>query len=97
MSATWRVAEHSEMPLEKLPSFKFTSCKGSEPQEQPPNFRRYKLRPEQQRSLGWMLAQEWIHQSSLLDLNVDLARISSNFTIFAPKFRKNGQIETQIR
>ena len=58
VSASWRVTEHSEMPLEKLPSFKFTSCKGNKPQEQPPNFRKYRLRPEQQRSLGWMLAQE---------------------------------------
>ena len=58
VSASWRVTEHSEMPLEKLPSFMFTSCKGNKPQEQPPNFQAYKLRPEQQRSLGWMLAQE---------------------------------------
>ena len=57
VSASWRVTEHSELPLEKLPSYKFTSCKESKPQEQPPHFRKYKLRPEQQRSLGWMLAQ----------------------------------------
>merc|ERR1719188_2767350 len=58
VSASWRVAEHSDLPLEKLPGFKFTSCKANEAHEQPPNFRKYKLRPEQQRSLGWMLEQE---------------------------------------
>ena len=57
VSAAWRVTEHSELPLEKLPSYKFTSCKANEEQAQPPHFK-YKLRQEQRRSLGWMLAQE---------------------------------------
>ena len=57
VSAAWRVTGHSELPLEKLPSYKFTSCRENEEQAQPPHFK-YKLRQEQRRSLGWMLAQE---------------------------------------
>ena len=57
VSAAWRVTEHSELPLEKLPGYKFTSCRENEEQAQPPHFK-YNLRQEQRRSLGWMLAQE---------------------------------------
>ena len=38
--------------------FRFTSCKASDSAPQPPHFKDFKLRPEQQRSLSWMLAQE---------------------------------------
>ncbi|GMI05451.1 hypothetical protein TrVE_jg4580 [Triparma verrucosa] len=55
----WRIVEHEE--FSKVPEFtnlKLTSNKKDEGAEQPPNFKKYPLRPEQLRSLSWMLAQE---------------------------------------
>jgi len=58
VTAEWRVAVHSEAPLPPPAPFVFTSCKQNTAHAQPPHFTKYPLRPEQQRSLGWMLAQE---------------------------------------
>ena len=54
---SWRITEHTEEATVLNP-FRFTSCKESASAPQPPHFEAFKLRPEQQRSLSWMLAQE---------------------------------------
>ena len=59
---SWRVvAESEEAPATAgatpLP-FTLSSNKTDAPADQPPHFKRYPLRPEQLRSLGWMLQQE---------------------------------------
>ena len=55
------VAESEEAPATAgatpLP-FTLSSNKTDAPADQPPHFKRYPLRPEQLRSLGWMLQQE---------------------------------------
>ena len=55
----WRIVQHEE--FSKPPAFKkleLTSNKKDSAADQPPNFKKYPLRPEQLRSLKWMLAQE---------------------------------------
>jgi hypothetical protein len=55
----WRVVPHVDKPLASFPKLSFTSNKGNEPAKQPPRFQgRCPLRPEQLRSLAWMLSQE---------------------------------------
>ena len=54
---SWHITEHTEESA-VLDPFRFTSCKASASAPQPPHFKAFKLRPEQQRSLSWMLAQE---------------------------------------
>ena len=56
---SWRVVEHEEFA--RIPDFaklSLTSNKKDGSAAQPPNFRKFPLRPEQLRSLSWMLAQE---------------------------------------
>lgn len=55
---SWRMTTDYSPPLKLvLPRFKLTSNKKDKPSSQPPNFI-ISLRPEQLRSLTWMLAQE---------------------------------------
>jgi hypothetical protein len=56
---SWRVVEHKE--FSRVPDFSklfLTSNKKDGSAAQPPNFKKFGLRPEQLRSLNWMLAQE---------------------------------------
>ena len=59
LKQSWRITEHTDIASEELEPFRFTSCKESDLAPQPPHFKNFKLRPEQQRSLSWMLAQVW--------------------------------------
>jgi len=56
----WRVVPYAEKQADgdKFPKLYLTSNKKDKGAQQPPNFKKYKLRPEQLRSLTWMLAQE---------------------------------------
>ena len=59
----WRVVEHVDRSsdsnvADRFPKMYLTSNKKDEGADQPPHFERYPLRPEQLRSLRWMLAQE---------------------------------------
>jgi hypothetical protein len=55
----WRVIPHVDKALTSFPKLSFTSNKCDEPAKQPPGFQgRCPLRPEQLRSLAWMLSQE---------------------------------------
>mmetsp|Transcript_22634 Transcript_22634/g.62827 ORF Transcript_22634/g.62827 Transcript_22634/m.62827 type:complete len:2149 (-) Transcript_22634:730-7176(-) len=59
LSVSWRVVPHDERSGSVVPSsFSLTSNRGDLPPQQPPHFTKYPLRPEQLRSLGWMLHQE---------------------------------------
>lgn len=58
MSFDWRIVPHVEKQSGSFPKLRFTSNKETPPAEQPPRFQKYDLRPEQLRSLSWMLAQE---------------------------------------
>lgn len=53
----WRVIPHLEKSFGDFPKLRFTSNKGDPYAEQPSNFK-LQLRPEQRRSLSWMLKQE---------------------------------------
>ena len=56
---SWRICKHET--FSKPPAFtklQLTSNKKDSAAGQPPNFKRFPLRPEQLRSLKWMLAQE---------------------------------------
>jgi hypothetical protein len=57
-SFNWRVVPHVERQFTSFKKLTFKSNKNTPPAVQPPNFDHYKLRPEQLRSLNWMLAQE---------------------------------------
>ena len=57
----WRVQPHVEDVSKTAASFPkliLSSNKDDKPAAQPPNFKKYPLRPEQLRSLSWMLSQE---------------------------------------
>ena len=57
----WRVQPHVEDVSQSagcFPKLILSSNKNDKPASQPPNFKKYPLRPEQLRSLSWMLAQE---------------------------------------
>eukprot|EP00026_Physarum_polycephalum_P000576 Phypoly_transcript_00577.p1 GENE.Phypoly_transcript_00577~~Phypoly_transcript_00577.p1 ORF type:complete len:1459 (+),score=393.26 Phypoly_transcript_00577:191-4378(+) len=54
---SWRIVEHT-MFSETLTPFTMLSNRHDAAHEQPPHFKKYPLRPEQQRSLGWMIRQE---------------------------------------
>ena len=57
----WRVQRHIEdmsKSPENFPKLTLSSNKKDKPAAQPPNFEKYHLRPEQLRSLSWMLSQE---------------------------------------
>lgn len=57
----WRVQPHVEdvsKTAESFPKLILSSNKDDKPAAQPPNFKKYPLRPEQLRSLSWMLSQE---------------------------------------
>ena len=57
----WRVQRHIEdvsKSLQNFPKLTLSSNKKDNPAAQPPNFKKYDLRPEQLRSLSWMLSQE---------------------------------------
>jgi hypothetical protein len=60
VSVTWRLVQHVEHKAQEEVSapLRLMSNKLDKPQGQPPHFKKYLLRPEQQRSLGWMLKQE---------------------------------------
>lgn len=53
---SWRVVEHLERQA-KPESWRFLSNRSDTPHDQPPHFK-LTLRPEQQRSLAWMIQQE---------------------------------------
>lgn len=57
---SWRVVEHAEHLgiTDANQPFKLSSNRHDPAHKQPPSFQKYHLRPEQQRSLHWMLAQE---------------------------------------
>ena len=60
-SFEWRVQRHIEdmsKSPENFPKLTLSSNKKDKPAAQPPNFEKYHLRPEQLRSLSWMLSQE---------------------------------------
>ena len=71
---SWRLksANGAELTLGrdgKQPTFKLPSNKEDAKAKQPPHFREVKLRPEQLRSLTWMLAQEnsptpWVEEET---------------------------------
>jgi hypothetical protein len=54
----WRIVAHTEKQSGFFPKLTFTSNKKSPAAMQPPNFSKYQLRPEQLRSLSWMVSQE---------------------------------------
>ena len=57
----WRVQRHIEdmsKSPENFPKLTLSSNKKDKTAAQPPNFEKYHLRPEQLRSLSWMLSQE---------------------------------------
>ena len=55
----WRICKHKEFSkAPELGKLELTSNKKDTAADQPPNFKKYPLRPEQLRSLKWMLAQE---------------------------------------
>ena len=54
----WRIVPHVEKQFTSFKKLTFTSNKKTAPASQPPNFKKYGLRPEQLRSLAWMLSQE---------------------------------------
>lgn len=53
----WRIVEHANEPVDRFPLLNIKSNVKDKPHEGPPNFNKYKLRPEQLRSLSWMLDQ----------------------------------------
>lgn len=58
-SLHWRLSvEDSSLQDTVLPPFTVKSNRSNPEYAQPPGFRRYKLRPEQLRSLNWMVEQE---------------------------------------
>lgn len=54
----WRIVPHYEIANGSFPELTFTSNKLDSPADQPPSFRKFGLRPEQLRSLAWMIKQE---------------------------------------
>lgn len=52
----WRLVQHDDVKSALAP-LTMGSNKKDKPHGQPPNFKQFPLRPEQQRSLGWMLQQ----------------------------------------
>jgi len=54
---SWRLSEHLEH-TEPLAPLRLTSNRHDPSTQQPPHFKKYPLRPEQLRSLSWMLGQE---------------------------------------
>jgi len=58
LSVSWRLVEHGPAAAAAMPGFSLTSNRGDQPPDQPPDFKGFPLRPEQLRSLGWMLKQE---------------------------------------
>ncbi|KAJ3409272.1 hypothetical protein HDV05_004536 [Chytridiales sp. JEL 0842] len=55
---SWRLVTNVDMSHKTFPILKLTSNRHDKPSAQPPNFIKYPLRPEQLRSLAWMIAQE---------------------------------------
>ena len=57
---SWKIVSHDEKSFEQLPkSFELKSNRFDAPASQPPKWsKKYPLRPEQLRSLGWMIEQE---------------------------------------
>lgn len=58
LSLKWRVVEHTNEVVGKLPIFSIKSNARDKPHAGPPHFASFKLRREQLRSLSWMLQQE---------------------------------------
>jgi len=60
LGVSWRLVSHDEHVLPALPkSFDLKSNRNDSPSSQPPKWsKKYPLRPEQLRSLGWMIQQE---------------------------------------
>ncbi|KAG5187340.1 hypothetical protein JKP88DRAFT_161808 [Tribonema minus] len=57
ISSSWRVVENCDRAT-PLPVFALSSNRSDPPSDQPPHFSRFQLRPEQLRSLSWMINQE---------------------------------------
>ncbi|KAJ3115629.1 hypothetical protein HDU96_000322 [Phlyctochytrium bullatum] len=59
IALSWRITAGSgENDFERFKPFKLLTNKSDAPYSQPPNFSKYPLRPEQLRSLSWMVQQE---------------------------------------
>ena len=60
LNTSWKIVSHDEKSVEQLPkSFELKSNRFNAPASQPPKWsKKYPLRPEQLRSLGWMIEQE---------------------------------------
>ena len=56
---SWRIVRHDDRPVDTSGEFELKSNRHDKQVAQPPNWsKKYPLRPEQLRSLGWMVAQE---------------------------------------
>ena len=56
---SWRIVRHDDRPADISSEFELKSNRHDKQVAQPPNWsKKYPLRPEQLRSLGWMIAQE---------------------------------------
>ena len=56
---SWRIVRHDDRPMDQFGEFELKSNRHDKQVAQPPNWsKKYPLRPEQLRSLGWMVNQE---------------------------------------
>ena len=56
---SWRIVRHDDRPMDNFGEFTLKSNRHDKQVSQPPNWsKKYPLRPEQLRSLGWMIQQE---------------------------------------
>ena len=56
---SWRIVRHDDRPIDDFGEFELKSNRHDKQVAQPPNWsKKYPLRPEQLRSLGWMINQE---------------------------------------
>ncbi|ABO95686.1 predicted protein [Ostreococcus lucimarinus CCE9901] len=56
---SWRIVRHDDRPMDNFGEFELKSNRHDKQVAQPPNWsKKYPLRPEQLRSLGWMVQQE---------------------------------------
>jgi len=63
---SWRIVRHDDRPMDNFGEFELKSNRHDKMVSQPPNWsKKYPLRPEQLRSLGWMIQQEMCEEPFL--------------------------------
>ncbi|KAI8849690.1 hypothetical protein BC829DRAFT_416581 [Chytridium lagenaria] len=76
VSLSWKLTTISEKAEGQLfRPFRLATNKNDKPYKQPPNFKKYPLRPEQLRSLAWMVAQESENVESFVEEEISEANL----------------------